>query len=145
VSAAQVVSHAVFALLHSYPPGQVDVTALGQTPFAQLAAAVSVAPAQLWPRHDVVGYVQAVGLAVVHAPPHAVDDPVHCERTVPWGGPDATWVHFPTLPVTSHAWHWPLQAPSQHTPSTHSLLVHSLEAAHVSPFPFVARQGPPLQ
>src|SRR5687767_7326724 len=51
---------------------------------------------------------------------HGSPPPVsHCARA-PWGAP-WTGLHEPTLPTTSHASHWPAQARSQHTPSTHAL------------------------
>lgn len=58
--------------------------------------------------------------------------PVHAVRTVPWTLP-MTAEHLPTEPPTSHASHWPLQAESQQTPSTHLPDPHSLSVEHVVP------------
>lgn len=40
---------------------------------------------------------------------------------------------MPTLPATSQAWHWPLQAALQQTPSTHWLLEHCRASVHAPP------------
>jgi hypothetical protein len=50
----------------------------------------------------------------------------------PWAAP-VTGEHLPTLPGTSHAAHWSVQAESQQTPSVQKLLRQSLFAAHVWP------------
>jgi hypothetical protein len=42
----------------------------------------------------------------------------------------------PAFPGTSHAWHWPPHAESQHTPSTHEPLSHSAFAAQAFPSSF---------
>ena len=67
---------------------------------------------------DEVGYVQLVSVTPSHVGPQLVPTPVplHADR-VPWGSP-ITAEQVPTWPPTSHAWHWPLHAESQHTPST---------------------------
>jgi hypothetical protein len=52
----------------------------------------------------------------------------------PCGWPDGTCVHVPTWPATSHAWHWPSQPVSQHTPSTQKPERHSPAAPHASAF-----------
>jgi hypothetical protein len=62
----------------------------------------------------------------------------------PWGGP-TTAVQVPALPATSHASHWPSQALSQHTPSIHSVLMHSLPPPHAVPAAFLATHLPPPQ
>jgi hypothetical protein len=70
-----------------------------------------------------------------HARPQPAAPPVaHAERG-PCGAP-VIGVHVPTVPVPSHAWHWPEQTESQQTPSTQKLLPHSLLAAHCVPFAF---------
>ena len=60
----------------------------------------------------------------LHAPvpAHAARDPV---------GAPLTAVQCPTLPPTLHASHWPLHAPSQQTPSTHSPVAQSLAIVQV--------------
>src|SRR5205814_4840954 len=45
-------------------------------------------------------------------------------------GPPVTGVHVPSLPLTSHASHWPSQALSQHSPSTQWPAAHSVELVH---------------
>jgi hypothetical protein len=39
----------------------------------------------------------------------------------------------PLLAVRSQAWHWPVQVPSQHTPSVQKPELHSLAVVQVSP------------
>jgi len=56
---------------------------------------------------------------------------------VPCGAP-VTLVHEPTLPGTSHAWHWPLQAWLQQTPSAQEPFTHWFEAPQASPSAFFA-------
>jgi hypothetical protein len=53
-----------------------------------------------------------------------------------------TVVHVPRLPGSAHAWHWPLQGESQHTPSTQKPLVHWFAAAHALPFIACVMQTP---
>jgi len=48
----------------------------------------------------------------------------------------------PTLPATSHAWHWPAQAALQQTPSVQKPLAHWLAAPHASPGIFFATHVP---
>jgi len=95
---------------HTYG-AQACVCAAGQAPAPlQPAGRVAVPAAQLAPRQLVAawGYAQAAGLAPSHAPPQKEPSVRHAARA-PCGAP-ATAVHEPTLPGTSHAWHWPLQA-----------------------------------
>jgi len=83
----------------------------------------------------VPGNVHAVWLVPSQYAPH-VPLPVHAvRRPVVWAGP-VTATQVPTLPVTSHAWHWPEHAVLQHTPSTQLLLAHSPAALQVVPFGF---------
>lgn len=60
--------------------------------------------------------------------------PLHATRA-PWGEP-VTALQVPTEPVTSHAWHWPLQPVSQQSPSTQKPEPHSAAEAHATPFGF---------
>jgi hypothetical protein len=62
-------------------------------------------------------------------PPHADPSEAQALRN-PCGAPEVTVVHVPTLPATSHACHWPLQALSQQTPSTQEPEAHSLLPPH---------------
>jgi hypothetical protein len=56
-----------------------------------------------------------------------------------------TFVHVPFEPASAHETHAPVQAVSQHTPSTQWPKAHWLgaEALHASPFIFFATQVPP--
>jgi hypothetical protein len=49
----------------------------------------------------------------------------------------------PTLPATSQASHWPLQAVSQQTPSTQLALEHWLPPPQLVPLPSCATHTPP--
>lgn len=66
-----------------------------------------------------------------------VPEPAHAVRSADavCAGP-ITATHVPTLPTTSQAWHCPLHAELQQTPSTQLLLAHSLPAAHAVPLVF---------
>ncbi len=72
-----------------------------------------------------------------HVAPQAVPPPVppHADR-VPWGDP-MTALHLPTEPLTSHAWHCPAHAVSQHTPSTQLPEPHSALVPHAVPLALV--------
>jgi len=52
-----------------------------------------------------------------------------------------TALHLPSAPTTSHASHCTLHAESQHNPSTHVPLAHSVSAAHFCPFFFTHVPG----
>lgn len=93
----------------------VCVDGAGQLPApSQLAAAVATPLAQLALRQLDVGYVQAFGFVPSHRPAH-VPDPLHAGRE-PIGAPVIV-AHVPTDPLALHAWHWPVQAWLQQTPS----------------------------
>src|SRR5438128_506911 len=49
------------------------------------------------------------------------------------------------LPLTSQAWHCPVHAVSQHTPSTQRLVAHWLERPQACPLPYFATQMPAAQ
>jgi hypothetical protein len=69
----------------------------------------------------------------LHERPHAETVPPHGARE-PFG-----WLPAPTVlhvPVASHAWHCPVHALLQHTPSTQKLDAHSVFAEHACPFSF---------
>src|SRR5581483_5042543 len=128
-SVAHDVRHAVAP--HTYAP-QLCVVAAGQCPApSQDAANVSTPPAQAAARQLVAadGYTHAAD-APLHVPPH-VPDPVHAVRP-PTGAP-LTNEHVPTAPGRLHAWHWPLHALLQHTPSTQLPATHWLAPAQVEP------------
>jgi hypothetical protein len=118
------------------------VTGGGQAPApSQVAAAVAVPLEQLASRQLVLesGYAHAAALAPLQAPPHA-PLPLQAVRA-PCGGP-LTATHRPTLPWTSHASHWPLQARSQQKPSAQVPLAHSFAAAQAYPSAFFDTQAP---
>jgi hypothetical protein len=122
-SPAQVVLQAVAP--QTYAPHDC-VTRAGQEPVpAQLAAIVSTPPLQEGARHCVAapGYVQLAAFEPLQAPPQADPSDVHAAR-VPWGAPD-TVLQMPSPPLTSHAWHCPLQALPQQNPSTQNPVAHS--------------------
>jgi hypothetical protein len=48
-------------------------------------------------------------------------------------GSPLTALHLPTEPVSLHDWHWPLQAPSQQTPSTQFPDVHWVTTEQLAP------------
>src|SRR6185312_2952783 len=63
--------------------------------------------------------------------------PVHGVR-VPCGAPVITVWHVPRLLMLSgmsHAWHWPLHAELQQTPSTQCMLEHCASAVQLRPLP----------
>jgi hypothetical protein len=60
----------------------------------------------------------------------------------PWFG---TGAHVPTEPGTSQAWHWPVQAALQHTPSTHRPDRHWFAASQPAPFTRFGSQSGALQ
>jgi hypothetical protein len=74
--------------------------------------------------------VHAARLVPSHAPAQA-PVPAHAARE-PTGAPVAG-EQVPSSPAALHASHWPSQAVSQHTPSTHWPDVHSSVVAHIPP------------
>jgi hypothetical protein len=112
-----------------HEPAPLHTDAAVRTPFAQFGP-VHVA--------DDPGYAQAVASVPLHVPRQASVVPAHAAR-VPRGVP-LTATHLPSEPASAHAWHCPLHAPSQHTPSTQLPFVHSAAVTHCVPFAFFARQ-----
>jgi hypothetical protein len=100
---------------------------------SQDAPVVATPDEQLADRQEVTdpGYAQAVVCVPSQVPPQAEPSEAHAARE-PCGEPFAT-VQVPTRPSTSQAWHWPSQATSQHTPSTHSPLEHCDDRLQVLP------------
>jgi hypothetical protein len=88
---------------------------------AHVAASVSSPVAQLALRQEVspAGYAQAVAELPSQAPPHDEPSLVHAAR-VPTGAP----VTLAQWPSGLHAWHCPVHASSQQTPSVQKPLVH---------------------
>ena len=76
-------------------------------------------------------------------PPQALPSEAHACRA-PRGAP-ITFVHVPAEPGTSQAWHCPLQAVAQHTPSTHSPLAHWFTPPQATPGPACGVQMPAAQ
>lgn len=116
----------------------------GQLPVLwQTAASVSVPAEQLAARHEVPppGRKQLPAIEPLQKPAHVLPSEAHALR-VPWGAP----VTLPqTPPPRSQASHCPLQAPSQHLPSTQKVLEHSKESTQELPRLLSARHAPPLQ
>jgi hypothetical protein len=126
---------AVHADRHDVPPAlQVksphDIgAAVAQLPApVQPVRAVNVAPEQLAGRQvtSVPGYVQSVGDAALHEPPHAPPPPLPAQgERAPCGGPDVTCVQVPGEVPTSQALHFSVQASLQQTASTQWFDAHS--------------------
>jgi len=106
-------------------------SALQQTPSVQKPLAQSLSLPHIVP-------LSASPFTAVHCPLVLQACPAVQVSWVPFSSGSAA--HVP-LPVTSHAWHAPVQAVLQQTPSTHGLLTHSLLALQLCPLLF--RQVPP--
>jgi hypothetical protein len=120
------------------------VCAAGQCPApSQEAARVATPFAQEGPRHCETGYAQAAPLMPLQAPPHPEPSEAQAGRE-PRGAP-ATAVHAPMLPGTLHAWHCPLQAWSQQTPSAQWPEAHWFAAPQLAPAPSNSVQTPAAQ
>jgi hypothetical protein len=105
----------------------------------QLPAAVDTPDAQLAAPHVVPdGYAHAVVVVPSQAPPHDDLSVAQGLRGEAGALPFATGEQVPTFPATLHAWHWPVHATSQQTPSTHSPLAHIDETVHAAPCPSAA-------
>ena len=109
-----------------YAPQDCVVKAGHEPVPAQLAATVSTPFVQEAARQwvDAPGYPQEVALDPSQAPPQTDPSDEHAGRE-PCGAPEASVEQVPGLPATSHASHWPVQARSQQTPSTHAPDAHS--------------------
>jgi hypothetical protein len=116
------------------------VEGAGHEPPLQLALAVATPAEQLALRHWAVGYAQALTSAPSQAPPQS-DPSVAQAGRGPWGAP-LTATHWPTLPATLQAWHWPPQAWLQQTPSTQFPFPHWVEAVQATPSTFLGTQAP---
>jgi hypothetical protein len=122
------------------------VCGAGQRPApSQAACSVATPAAQLAPRQLVsaAGYAHAVALEPPQMPPQTLPSEAHACRP-PCGAP-ITLVQVPAEPGTSQAWHCPLQAVPQHSPSTHSPLAHWFAAPQVPPFARSGAQTPAAQ
>jgi hypothetical protein len=114
---------------------QSTVLTAGQPPAPlQPAGRVAVPPLHEAARQifDAPGKEQDVRVVPSHAPPQTVPSVAQAAR--PPVGVPVTGEHVPALPDTLHASHWPLQLPSQQTPSTQNPEAHSLVAPHAVPF-----------
>jgi hypothetical protein len=129
---------------HTYGE-QVCVTRLGHVPEpSQDAARVPVPAAQDAARQEVeaVGYVQVRTFVPLQLPPQAEPS----ERQEPRGetGAPVTGQQVPTWPPTLQASHWPVQPPSQQTPSTQLPVPHWFPAVQAWPAVFFGWQTPAL-
>ncbi|TMB30309.1 MAG: hypothetical protein E6J65_01500 [Deltaproteobacteria bacterium] len=68
--------------------------------------------------------------------------PLPAQAARPPCGFPLTAKHWPTLPGTSQAWHWPPQAWLQQTPSAQLPLTHWLEAPQARPSAFFDTHAP---
>jgi hypothetical protein len=118
------------------------VWAAGQEPLPHEAARVSTPALHEAPRHCDVGYAQAFTSTPSHDPPQAEPSELHACRD-PCGAP-LTAVHTPTLPGTSQAWHWPLHAVLQQTPSTQLPSTHEFDALQAPPSAIFGTHAPEL-
>jgi len=84
--------------------------------------------------------VQVARAPPLQEPPHALPSDSHGRR-VPTGEP-VTAVQAPTCPGWLQASHWPVQPPSQQTPSTQWSAAHWPSFAHAAPFASLATQRP---
>ena len=84
--------------------------------------------------------MQLSTLLPLQLPPQALPSLAQALRE-PCGAP-ATATHCPTLPATSQAWHWPLHAWLQQTPSAQDPLAHSFPAPQARPSVFFATHWP---
>jgi len=131
-SALQLPLHAVGPQIKG---AHVCVWTAGQAPAPlQEAPSVALPPAQDGARQEIEspGYVHAAGWTPSQLPPHSVPSEAQAFR-VPCGPPVAV-EQVPALPATSHASHWPVQARSQQTPSTHCPVAHSLSPPQEVPW-----------
>ena len=141
-SFVQLPRHAV--PLHTYSP-QSCVWSAGHEPApSHFAPSVAVPAAHDGARHCVVppGYVQAARVVPSHAP--AQSEPSVAHAVFALCGVPVTGEHVPTLPATSHASHWPVHAPLQHTPSAQMPEMHELAVVQALPFETFGMQTPLL-
>lgn len=103
-------------------PAPLHTVAVVTMPLAQL-------PAEHWA--VLPGKLQAVGLVPSHWLWQGAV-PVQAARIDPRGNP-ATVRHLPALLLSLHAWHCPVQALSQQTPSTQWFELHSVFCPQVVP------------
>ena len=101
---------------------------------------------QLALRQDVFApaYEQEVALAPSQRPPQFVPSVAHGCRE-PFGAPPTTVEQTPSVPGRLHAWHCPLHADRQHSPSTQKLDAHSLLLLQLAPGSFKGTHFPPEQ
>jgi hypothetical protein len=92
---------------------------------------------------DALGYTQAARFFPSQVGPHEVPTPVPAQVGRVPCGPPMTAEHVPTCPPTSQAWHCPLHAESQQTPSMQNPEPHSLLEPHEVPFALVHLPGVP--
>ena len=128
------------AFRHWFARHVVVVAAVQAPAPLQTDAVVPIAFAQLAAVHTVAlpGYKHALRNVPSQVPRHVV--PAQAAR-VP-RGPPITGTHWPTFPASAQASHWPVQARSQHTPSTQLPLVHSIPVWQTAAAAFFGEQAP---
>lgn len=94
-----------------------------QTPSVQLLWRQSVPMAQVWPSSNLQ----------LPAPSHDCVFPEHAIMPLVSSWFTGTFEHVPTLPATLHAWHVPVHAVLQQTPSTQWLFAQWFDVVHVAP------------
>jgi hypothetical protein len=150
----QLVKQAVPALLQARFPEQLLVLTAGHWPApSHDAAAVSFEPWQLCGRQAVLGKLQLLRDPALQAPAQPPAPPQAAR--LPRGCPLVRGEHVPGFAGRSQASHCPSHAKSQHTPSTHALLLQSLLPEQGVPFGFAphepethgfpAEQGAPVE
>jgi hypothetical protein len=141
---AQLVLHAVPT--HAKLPGHGLAASGAQVPVP------SHAPVTIsWSLHEVVPHVVPDAAywqvccppLAVQVAPHAAPAPAHAFRW-PCGSP-FTCEHRPCVAATSHAWHCPVHAVLQQTPSTQKPVMHWSPAVQAAPFSPVLEHNPSTQ
>jgi hypothetical protein len=87
--------------------------------------------------------VHAAVFTPSQAPPQRLPSVAHCARA-PIGAP-VTGMQVPGFAAWLHAWHCPVQAPLQHTPSAQKPDTHAFPALQAVPFASLGTHWPPAQ
>jgi hypothetical protein len=140
-SDAQVLLHFV-GPSHAKPPQEAGVPA-AQTPLPSHVLALVAPSVHTLPQLVPEGTKEHLSLSTpLHFAPHGFEESPHGGRDA--GGSPTTAVQVPAEPFRLHDEHWPVQAVSQHTPSTQLPLAQSVPVAHAAPFFCAATQAPPV-
>jgi hypothetical protein len=135
----QVILQAFVVASHTYGSHSVLVTDLHTPAPSHVRCGVCVDPTQVGAAHWVVlGQKRQAPLPLqVPSVPQVVDTVVaHCVAGV-GAAPIGTLLHAPTLPVSAHDLHVPVQALLQQTPWAQNVLMHSTPAVHEAPLGFL--------